>query len=442
MPMFSILSNSRAAVGFFLFLSLILTVFLLSGVTQPTPAIRNIYLIKLHYTSPNITDSDTPDTLVPVIPLMPKITNPNSNAGRPTPTSTTPKPTFISFPKQTFVAASPTLRQRTQHAIPAQGINPFGHKRSEILNHNDRPLDNRRQSLARQPLSDEQTLREIISLKDVELDVFFGYYGFCVGGKTIPVRCTNKRPKSAQALKVSLFPGEYNQDGSVNTTSLTLEKDPQDILYLGLQMQRAISPVPVIGAVIAFGIAWLISVWISYTSGSSYAGVGGAENVRLDKITFGLAMLGLLLLLMAVSFLKVAGDVAYEILTGQQGGNTTGFLLEVAGVDATPGYNALRIGIAALVMVAGVVGGMAWCMGIGRRVERKTGGLHYGSGRFGMVGGLLGRFMGRGGEQTNDGPEWKRSIGKPIPVFGHQMQGYPVHPQQHMHPAFAAANYV
>ena len=200
---------------------------------------------------------------------------------------------------------------------------------------------------------------------------------------------------------------------------------------------------PVIGAVIAFGVAWLISIWISYTSGSSYAGVGGAENVRLDKITFGLATLGFLFLLTAVSFLKVAGEVAYGILTEQQGRNSTGFVLEVAGVDATPGYHALRIGIVALVMVAGVVGGMAWCMGIGRRAEPMVGGLHYESGRLGMVGGLLGRFMGRRGEQIPDGPEWKGSIGKPIPVpvFAHQMQGYPVHPQQHMHAGWPA-NYV
>ncbi|KAF8416653.1 hypothetical protein EV426DRAFT_415655 [Tirmania nivea] len=416
MLLFSIVSSSRAAVGFFLFLSLILTVFLLSGVTQSSLAIRNIYLLKLHYTNPNVTDSNitTPhNTLIPAIPLPPKITNThNPKTDRPSfPTTiTTRKPTFITVPKQTFVPITPTLNQR-QAPVPRPPVP-----------------------------SDDQALREIISLKNVDLDVFFGYYGFCVGGEAIPVRCSNKRPKSAQALKVSLFPGEYNQDGSVNTTFLTLEKDPQDILSLGLQLQRAISPLPVIGAVIAFGIAWLISVWICYTSGSSYAGVGGAENVRLDKITFGFAILGFLLLLTAVSFLKVAGDVAYEILTEQPGADSNGFLLEVAGVDATPGYHALRIGIAALVMVAGVVAGMAWCMGIGRRIEPRAGGLHHEGGRFGMVGGLLGRLKGRREEQIHDGPEWKNSIGKPMPVFMPQMQG-----QQHIHPAFAGhwpANYV
>jgi len=210
--------------------------------------------------------------------------------------------------------------------------------------------------------------------------------------------------------------------------------------------------VPVIGAVIAFGIAWLISLYISFSSGTSYSGVGGAENIRLDKITFGIATLGLLLLLTAVSFLKVAGDVAYEILTGQSGEDSNGFLLEVAGVDATPGYHALRIGIAALIMVAGVVGGMAWCMGIGRRIETNGAGYGHDSGMFGAVGGLFGRIMEgrrRRGEQIHDGPQWKMNIGKPVPGFAHQMQGYPVqqHPQKHMHPVFVGhggreANYV
>ena len=202
---------------------------------------------------------------------------------------------------------------------------------------------------------------------------------------------------------------------------------------------------PVIGALIAFGIAWLISVWISFTSGTSYSGVGGVENVRLDKITFGFAMLGFLLLLTAVSFLKVAGDVAYEILTGQPGGD---FLLEVAGVDATPGYHALRIGIAALVMVAGVVGGMAWCMGIGRRIEPKEAGHGGSHGMFGAVGGLAERIMAgrRRREVKIHDADWKRNIGKPVPMFAQQAQtqGYPVHLQHHMHPAFAGrpANYV
>ena len=144
------------------------------------------------------------------------------------------------------------------------------------------------------PKNDDEALKEIVSLDDVNLDVYFGYYGVCVG-EGGSLRCTNKRPKSAEVLKILLYPGGYTVNGTVNSTALTFEKDPQNIISLGLQLQREISPVPLILATVTLGAAWLASLYVSITSGTDYSGVGGANSILADKATFGLATVGFLL---------------------------------------------------------------------------------------------------------------------------------------------------
>lgn len=365
------------------------------------------------------------------------------------------------IPRPTPVPVETTTRQKTARnpfvGIPlptdgvSSGIQQRSHDPTGVPPANFLPLRTPIPTPTPPSSSEDETLREIISLKNVDLDVYFGYYGICVGSASLPLRCSNKRPKNATDLKRSLFPGAYNDDGSVNTTALTLNKDPQDILSLGVQLQRSLSPAPVICAILAFGAALLTSLFVSVTSGTSYSGVGGANNVLLDKVVLGLTGLGVLLLLMAVSFLKVAGDVAGEILDGVSGGGG-GMLLDVAGVQASPGYCAVRIGVAALVMAGGVAAGMAWRLGIGRSAAHDAaaqgGGMNmWGGGGGGgwrdIVGKVTGgRFMGR----DVGGPEWKRSIGHPVPVFGHGppphvMAAAAYHPPPAsalgMHPAFA-----
>lgn len=358
----------------------------MSGVTQPALAIRSVYLLKLHYTAPggDITAGGEND---------------NSGSTKAT----------ISTQKVAALRPTPAL---TKHASPTTTINLVV-----------------RGSPTAAPKNDDEALKEIVSLDDVNLDVYFGYYGVCVG-EGGSLRCTNKRPKSAEELKILLYPGGYTVNGTVNSTALTFEKDPQNIISLGLQLQREISPVPLILATVTLGAAWLASLYVSITSGTDYSGVGGANSILADKATFGLATVGFLLLLIAVTFLKVAGDIANQILNGAS--NT--FLLEVAGVEATPGYHAVRIGCAALVIVAGVVLGMAWCLGIGRpgalprQASEPSAGIR----------GFIGRFMGGPGTGHADSG-WKGSISMPMQVPMYSVPTAPAAygPGNALHPAFA-----
>ncbi|KAF8462720.1 hypothetical protein BDZ91DRAFT_765022 [Kalaharituber pfeilii] len=414
-------SRQRLAVHSFLFLAFLMAVFLLSGVTAPATAVRGIYILKLHYTTPPTIGSDVdedssnnpspkPPFTVGLPQAIPKVD--------PIPRSTT------SVRRLPYDVSTKTIRARA--ALPTE-LTIGGNPDPPIYRITNIEIDVQKSRIQPREPADEKGEdhdtddidHNILSLNDVNLDVYFGYYGFCIGGKTTDVRCMNKRPSSVDELKTTLF-GVYDKGGAVNST-LTQKDDPQNLLSLGLALQAALSPVPLIISVIAIGSALLVSIYISLSSLGSYAGIG--SNVFADKLTLFISIIGFLHLLIAVTFLKVAGDIADSILNGSNGsdgsdgsdGNDDGFLVEVAGVKATPGYHALRIGSAGLVMVGIVIVMLGWGLGFERREREEREGEGEGGLLRSPVGWAIGKVLGRRGR--DDGPAWKASISRPMPVF-------------------------
>ena len=335
------------------------TVFVLSGVTTPSPAIRNIYLLKLQYvTPPTIKEKEEEE---------------EEEDMKHTTSSSLPR-------KTQFISATATAA-----ATPTPTRKADGRKRNDETD----VLDD-----------------EIATLKDINLGIYIGYYGFCIGGKSYETRCTNRRRRSAEDLKLELF-GVYGPHGDQMNHTLTKEDDPQDILSLGLDIQSTVSPFPLVGSIVFMGLAWALAAYVSITARPAPP-IGSDSTLSLDKTMLGLSIVGFLLLLIAVCFLRVAGDMASAILDGAGSGN--GFLLNVVGVEALPGYRALRLGTASLVFLGLVVGILAWGLGIGRRGRREQ------KDEGGEGTGVFGKVVGWGRKKMADGPAWKASIGRPMPV--------------------------
>ncbi|KAL7269631.1 hypothetical protein RUND412_007693 [Rhizina undulata] len=319
--------------SFFLLVGLILTTVLLAGTTSDS--VRNVYLVKISYTTPASAKIPQPMTgsngtfeaqveISPTGTLAPS-TSASTHAGA------TKSTTSVMIRTTTITSGTSTSARADQLSVrDNRGIDikvpDFWDPDSVLLHRKNEHLEKRQNSGTQQ-------------VADVHLTVLVSYYGLCASSNFSSYTCTSQRHRNSTLLYNILFPP---QPPTYNPT-FTTASDPEDLLGLSLALQKSLSPFPLILALILLGISFILISLFAANEGD-IIGITIFRRLITRRILTCILVGGSIFLLLSVALFQSTSGMAKDILQLADTGNNLG-------ISAEKGKPAISVGWAAVSFV-------------------------------------------------------------------------------------------